>query len=280
MFEPVLVKLEKSKPHGADHVRTVPTSSDSGRRHLARRPLFPPPQAPPRAAIRGAPHRRAPSFCPLPSLMPCLFFSSCRADRHTPVHRAPPPPASLYPTAASLSSTPRWCTSTTLPASAPTTPSAPHCRSSPLDARRHGQSATASLRLSRPHPEHRAAEYFLPKCSDPASDPYSGLPASFPRRRSPPLRTSLPGELLPPRRPKNDPPPYRLAPWTLPATPHPRHRRNSAGPPSTGAMGASFPASRSWARWPSGPGTPGRAGLAGTVGQAHYYSGILQLPFE
>jgi hypothetical protein len=157
MFEPVLVKLEKSKPLGAhlsaarsepraDRVWTVPTSSDSGRRLTAdhnRYPLFPPPQPPPCAAIKGAPRRRAPSFCPLPSLMPHLCFSTCRADAYpcNPVHRAPPPPATLCPTAASSSSTPCRCTSMTLPAPAPapTTPPTPH---------HHGQPAPTSLRLS------------------------------------------------------------------------------------------------------------------------------------
>jgi hypothetical protein len=160
------------------------------------------------------------------------------------------------------------------------TPLAPHRRSSPLDSHCCGQSTPASLQPSRPHPEHSVAEYFLPNSSDPAGDPDSSLTASFPHRRCPPLWTSLPGELLPPRRPKTSPPPYRLAPQTLPATPRHRHHRNSAGPPLTGAMGASSPASRSWAKWPSGLVTPGQAGLASAVGRAHYYSGILQLPFE
>jgi hypothetical protein len=212
--------------------------------------------------------------------MPHLCFSSRRADRRTPVHQVPPPLATLYPTVASSSSTPRQCTSMTLPAPTPTTPPAPHRHSSLLNACHYGQPAPTSLRPSRPHPEHRATEYFLPNRSDPAGDPYSGLPASFPHRRSPPLWTSLPGDLLPPCHPKTGPPPYRLAPRTLPATPHHRHCRNLAVAPSTGAMGASLPAPQSWAKWPSGPGTPSRAGLAGAVGRAHYYSGILQLPFE
>jgi hypothetical protein len=164
--------------------------------------------------------------------------------------------------------------------SSPDNPSSPSPLLLPLDVNHHRQPTPASLRPSQQHPEHRAAEYFLPNCSGPAGDPYSGLPASFPRRRSPPLWTSLPGELLPPRHPNTSPPPYRLAPRTLPATPRHQHRRNSAGPPSTGAMGANSPASRSRAKWPSGLGTPGRAGLAGAVGRAHCYSGILQLPFE
>jgi hypothetical protein len=36
------------------------------------------------------------------------------------------------------------------------------------------------------HPKHRAVEYILPNYSDPIGDPYSGLPPSLPRRRSPP----------------------------------------------------------------------------------------------
>jgi hypothetical protein len=59
------------------------------------RPPFLPPQPPPRAAIRGAPRRQAPSFHPLPLLTPCLYFSSHRADAdcRTLVHRELPPRA-------------------------------------------------------------------------------------------------------------------------------------------------------------------------------------------
>jgi hypothetical protein len=137
--------------------------------------------------------------------------------------------------------------------SSPSNPSGPSPPLLPAQCAPHEQPTLTSLRLSQPHPKHHAAEYFLPNRSDPAGDPYSGLPTSFPHRRSPPLWTSLLGELPLPRLPKPGPPPYRLAPRTLPATPRHRHRRNSAGPPSTGAMGASSPASRSWAKWPSGP---------------------------
>jgi hypothetical protein len=112
---------------------------------------------------------------------------------------------------------------------------APHHRSSPLNAQHHGQPALASLLLSRPHPEHDATEYFLPSCFDPAGDPYSGLPTSIPHHLSPPLWTSLLGELLPPRHPKTSPPPYRLAPRTLPATP--RHRRHGSKLPCLSVLG-------------------------------------------
>jgi hypothetical protein len=44
----------------------------------------------------------------------------------------------LCPTITSSNSTPRRCTSTTLPTPAPMTPSAPHCRSYPLDACHNG----------------------------------------------------------------------------------------------------------------------------------------------
>jgi hypothetical protein len=140
-------------------------------------------------------------------------------SRSTEHHPLRPP---LCPTVASSSSTPRQCNSTTLPALALTTPPAPNNHSSSIDMRHHGQPTPASLRPSRPHPEHHAAEYFLPNRSDPAGDPYSELSMSFPHHRSPPLRTSLPGELLPPHRPKTGPPPYHLASRTRPATP--RHQ--------------------------------------------------------
>jgi hypothetical protein len=109
--------------------------------------------------------------------------------------------------------------------------------------------------------------------------PPDATPTAVPLQSTTPHRARSSGELLPPCRPKTGPPPYRLAPWTLPAAPHHRHRQNSAGPPSTGAMGVSSPASRSWAKRPSGPGAPGRAGLTGVVGRAHCYSGIFLFTF-
>jgi hypothetical protein len=122
--------------------------------------------------------------------MPCLCFSSGHADAdcRTPVHRVPPPPATLCPTAASSSSNPRRCTSTTLPAPAPTTPPSPHRCSSPLDARHRGHPALASLWPSRPHPEHHAAEYDLPTPRAVDHHPWKPAPTAIPLRPTTPRR--------------------------------------------------------------------------------------------
>jgi hypothetical protein len=147
-FEPVLVKLEKSKPRGAhpsaaqsepqaDRVWTMLTSSDNGCRRLARTHDTAATVRPPTviAASATASCGYKGSAPPTSSLFlsssfahapPLLLLTSCQ--------RRPPHPGP--PSAASSSSTPRWCTSTTLPALAPATPPAPHRRSSPLNAHR------------------------------------------------------------------------------------------------------------------------------------------------
>jgi hypothetical protein len=100
-FEPVWIIQEYIKTVGAhlsaarsepraNRVQTAPTPSDSSRHRLARAhdsaPTTSPPtpfaahqfrrpQPPPRAAIRGAPHRQAPPFQPQSSAhAPTLFF--------------------------------------------------------------------------------------------------------------------------------------------------------------------------------------------------------------
>jgi hypothetical protein len=205
----------------------VPTTP----RPLPRRPPFAPPQPPPRAAIRGAPHWRALPFCPLLSLTPRLWFSSRRADvdRHTSVHRAPPPPAILYPiVTSSSSSTACRCTSTTLPAPAPTNPPDPHCRSSPLDAHCRGQPALASLRPSQPHPEHSAAEFDLPVPQGAHHHHRTPPPTAVPLRSTTPHhRARSSGEDLPVPTPQMGAPRCRAA--LAPLLHRPRCRQARAG---------------------------------------------------
>jgi hypothetical protein len=100
-------------------------------------------------------------------------------------------------------------------------PSLSHCE----------QPTPAPLQLPRPHPKHRATEYFLPNRSDPASNPCSGLPTSFPHHRSPPQWTSLPMSPLTP--PPSPLPPIRSAtlPAYSPATPPAAGQPDFAGKP-------------------------------------------------
>jgi hypothetical protein len=78
----------------------------------------------------------------------------------------------------------------------------------------------------RLHPKHHAIEFSHTKRSDPASDPYSGLLTSFPRRQSPPPWIILPVS------PPSPPPPIRSTTLLAcsPTTP----------PPTTGRRPARF----------------------------------------
>jgi hypothetical protein len=125
-------------------------------------------------------------------------------------HREMPhwPPSKLPDTALSSAPTP-GAPSTSLPAPS-AAPLLHQRRSSPADQSHCGQPTSALLRPSQPHPKHRTAKYFLPNHSDPADDPYSSLPPSYPHRRSPPPQRSLPVSPSPLFGSQTCPSPHRL----------------------------------------------------------------------
>jgi hypothetical protein len=164
----------------ADHVRTVATALSAhgftGRSRPPSHPPFPPPSATASCDLwkeRPSPGATLFLLCPLlPLCHRATIFELPRSSSElllTALSSAPTlgaPPTSLpVPLAA---------------------PPLPHSHSSLADPSHHGQSALALLQPSRPNPKHYATKYILPNRSDPASDPYSGLPPSLPRRWSPP----------------------------------------------------------------------------------------------
>jgi hypothetical protein len=158
-----------------------------------RRPL--PPAVPPTVSAALG-HRLVLPLKGAPLPVSCPFSSSAHC-RHCAVmppslSRCEMPPRSPFelPVTALSSAPMSGAALTSLPAPS----SAPllhhHC-SSPAEQSHHGHPAPAILRPSRPHPKHHTAEYILPDHSDPAGDPYSSLPPSLPRRRSPLSQRSL-----------------------------------------------------------------------------------------
>jgi hypothetical protein len=147
------------------------------------------------------------------------------APRFTERHLLRPPPC---PTVASSSSTPRRCTSVTLPALAPTTPPAPQGSFSPLVARRRGQPAPASLRPIRPHPKHRATKYDLPALRAADHHLRTPPPTDVPLRPTTHCRGAHSfGEDLPVPTPQMGAPHCRVA--LVPVLHRPRSRQDGVG---------------------------------------------------
>jgi hypothetical protein len=200
-FEPVWIIWEYIKTAGAhpssarsepraDRFRTAPTTSVNGHYHLARAhdttvatlpPTFSAASATASCGYKGsAPPTSSPfSSSSFGHALPLLLLAPCRSRPSRPGPSSAASSGHPLPTVAPRS-TPRRCTSTTLPAPASKTPLTPHHRSSLLDACHHGQPTLASLRPSRPQPEHHATEYDLPTPRVTDHHPRTSPPPLFP----------------------------------------------------------------------------------------------------
>jgi hypothetical protein len=152
-----------------------------------------------------------------------------------PPHRPPFPPPHPPPLAAINDAHPHRGASFLL--SPPFAPSVPLISATAIEPQCSAAPDPSELPVIARAPHRRVQPTRTENCRPPPPD---ANPAAIPLRLTTHCRGAhSSGELLPPRRPKTGSPPYCLTPRTLPATPRRGRYRNSAGPPSIGAMGAS-----------------------------------------